>query len=75
MIPELNRITRLYAQLAGGVRRAANYAATKAYVQSLGEALADEPNPYGVQVLLSSPGPTNSGFAARGHAPRQGRES
>ena len=40
-------------------------AATKAYVQSLGEALADEWKPHGVDVLISKPGPTSSGFAAR----------
>lgn len=48
-----------------GVPRSANYAATKAYVQSLGEALADELKPQGVDVLISKPGPTDSGFAAR----------
>lgn len=48
-----------------GVPRAANYAATKAYVQSLGEALRHELAAHGVDVLLSSPGPTHSGFAAR----------
>lgn len=48
-----------------GVPRSANYAATKAYVQSLGEALADELSGQGVDVLISKPGPTHSGFAAR----------
>lgn len=48
-----------------GVPRAANYAATKAYIQSLGEALADEFATQGVDVLVSKPGPTDSGFAAR----------
>jgi len=48
-----------------GVPRSANYAATKAYVQSLAEALADELEPSGVDVLVSAPGPTDSGFAAR----------
>jgi short-subunit dehydrogenase len=48
-----------------GVPRSANYAATKAYVQSLGEALADELAPHQVDVLVSQPGPTVSGFAAR----------
>ena len=48
-----------------GVPRAANYAATKAYVQTLGEALRHELAPRGVDVLLSAPGPTHSGFAAR----------
>lgn len=48
-----------------GVPRAANYAASKAYVQSLAEALAIELRPHGVDVLASAPGPVNSGFAAR----------
>jgi len=48
-----------------GMPNSANYAATKAYVQSHGEALNIELAPYGVDVLTSAPGPTNSGFAER----------
>lgn len=48
-----------------GVPFAAHYAATKAYVQALAEALAVELAPTGVDVLAAAPGPTNSGFAAR----------
>lgn len=48
-----------------GVPNAAHYAATKAYVQSLAEALAVELKPHGVDVLAAAPGPTNSGFAQR----------
>lgn len=48
-----------------GVPRAANYAATKAYVQSLAEGLRLELAPRGVDVLASAPGPVHSGFAAR----------
>ena len=48
-----------------GVPRAANYAATKAYVQSLAEALRLELKPLGVDVVASAPGPIRSGFAAR----------
>lgn len=48
-----------------GVPRAANYAATKAYVQSLAEGLRLELAPHGVDVLASAPGPVRSGFAAR----------
>ena len=48
-----------------GVPRAANYAATKAYVQSLAEGLRFELGPLGVDVLASAPGPVHSGFAAR----------
>lgn len=48
-----------------GAARAANYAATKAYVLSLGEALHEELAPHGVDVLTCSPGPTATGFGAR----------
>jgi uncharacterized protein len=48
-----------------GTPNAAHYAATKAYVQTLAEALHAELTPLGVDVLASAPGPTDSGFAAR----------
>jgi short-subunit dehydrogenase len=48
-----------------GVPRAANYAATKAYVQTLAEGLHDELAPHGVDVLASAPGPVKSGFGRR----------
>ena len=48
-----------------GVPRTANYAATKAYVQSLAEGLHLELAPRGVDVLSSAPGPISSGFANR----------
>jgi len=48
-----------------GVRNAANYAATKAYVQTLAEGLRPELAANGVHVIASAPGPTRSGFAAR----------
>ena len=48
-----------------GVPRAGNYAATKAYVQTLAEALRIELGPLGVDVLACAPGPIQSGFAAR----------
>ena len=48
-----------------GVPRAAHYAATKAYVQSLAEGLHHELEPFGVDVLASAPGPVRSGFAGR----------
>ena len=48
-----------------GVPRAANYAATKAYVQTLAEGLSIELAPYGVDVVASAPGPVHSGFAKR----------
>jgi uncharacterized protein len=43
----------------------AHYAATKAYVQTLAEALHLELAPLGVDVLAAAPGPTRSGFASR----------
>ncbi len=48
-----------------GTPYAANYAATKAYVQTLAEALAVELKPYGVDVLAAAPGPVESGFSQR----------
>ena len=48
-----------------GVPYAGNYAATKAYVQSLGEALAHEMKPFGVHVLAAAPGPVNTNFGSR----------
>ena len=48
-----------------GTPFAAHYAATKAYVQTLAEALYVELAPMGIDVIASAPGPTNSGFASR----------
>ena len=48
-----------------GVPLAANYAATKAYVQTLAEGLHLELSPLGIDVVASAPGPIHSGFAAR----------
>ncbi|MCB0553276.1 MAG: SDR family NAD(P)-dependent oxidoreductase [Phaeodactylibacter sp.] len=48
-----------------GVPYAAHYSATKAYVQSLAEALAHEFRPLGIDVLAPAPAPVDSGFAAR----------
>lgn len=48
-----------------GVPMVANYAATKAYVQSLAEGLHRELALHGVDVLASAPGPTRSGFTER----------
>jgi short-subunit dehydrogenase len=57
----------LFGSLVGfqGVPRAATYAATKAFVQSLAEGLALELKPRGVDVISSAPGPVASGFAER----------
>ncbi|MGK7867614.1 SDR family NAD(P)-dependent oxidoreductase [Falsiroseomonas sp. E2-1-a20] len=48
-----------------GVPNSANYAATKAYVQSLAEGIGPELRARGVDVLAVAPGPVRSGFAAR----------
>lgn len=48
-----------------GVAHSANYAATKAYVQTLAEGLAMELHPSGIDVLSSAPGPVATGFATR----------
>lgn len=48
-----------------GAPYSANYAATKAYILSFGEALAVELKSSGVDVLVSSPGPTATGFGKR----------
>jgi short-subunit dehydrogenase len=48
-----------------GVARSANYAATKAYVQTLAEGLNRELRARGVDVLAVAPGPVESGFAER----------
>ena len=48
-----------------GVPFAAHYAATKAYIQSLGEALALELKPFEVDVLVAAPGPVKTGFGPR----------
>ena len=48
-----------------GVPGAANYAATKAYVQTLAEGLRVELSPRGVDVIACAPGPIRSGFEAR----------
>lgn len=48
-----------------GTPFSANYAASKAYVQSLAEGLAVELKPLGIDVLAVAPGPVASGFAQR----------
>lgn len=48
-----------------GVPYSANYAATKAYVQSLAEGIHAELKPLGVDVLAVAPGPVKSGFESR----------
>lgn len=57
----------LFGSIVGwqGVPGQANYAASKAYVQSLAEGLHDELAPHGVDVLAVAPGPVDSGFGAR----------
>ncbi|WP_164156195.1 SDR family NAD(P)-dependent oxidoreductase [Sandarakinorhabdus rubra] len=57
----------LLSSLVGfqGVPRAANYAATKGFIQVLAEGLRLELAGDGIDVLAVAPGPVKSGFAAR----------
>jgi uncharacterized protein len=48
-----------------GVPFSAHYAATKAYIQSLAEGLADELRAHRIDVLSAIPGPVESGFSER----------
>lgn len=48
-----------------GVPQSANYAATKAWVQTFAEGLRREVKPAGIDVLAVAPGPVASGFAER----------
>ena len=48
-----------------GVPNAANYSASKAYVQSFGEALQRELKSHNINVLCVAPGPVNTGFSER----------
>ena len=48
-----------------GTPFSATYSATKAFVNALAEGLSVEFRPKGIDVLLVSPGPVHSGFAAR----------
>lgn len=48
-----------------GVAQSANYAATKAFIQTFAEGLRAELRPQGVDVIACAPGPISSGFAAR----------
>ena len=67
----------LFGSLVGfqGAPNAGHYAATKAYVQTLAEALHVELAPHGVDVLSSAPGPVNSGFGARARMQMSAAES
>lgn len=55
----------LFSSLLGfqGAPNSANYAATKGYIQCLGEGLFVELKPHNVDVLISAPGPVATGFA------------
>ena len=57
----------LFGSILGwaGVAGEANYAATKAYAQTLAEGLQVELKPFGIDVLSVAPGPVHTGFAAR----------
>ncbi len=57
----------LFGSLLGfqGAPLSANYAATKAYIQTLAEGLRIEMQTHGVDVISCAPGPVNTGFAQR----------
>jgi short-subunit dehydrogenase len=57
----------LFGSLVGfqGAPWSATYAATKGFVQSFAEGLAEEFRPHGISVLSVAPGPIRSGFGAR----------
>jgi uncharacterized protein len=48
-----------------GTPYSANYAATKAYVQTLAEGIAVELKSKGIDILAAAPGPVESGFSKR----------
>lgn len=48
-----------------GVARSAHYAATKAYIHTLGEGLQQEWSGTGLDLLIVAPGPVATGFAQR----------
>lgn len=48
-----------------GVAQSANYAATKAFIQTFAEGLRAELRPQGIDVIACAPGPIDSGFATR----------
>lgn len=57
----------LFASLVGrqGTPGAAAYAATKGYIQLLGEGIAPELKAVGVDVVVAAPGPVRTGFGER----------
>jgi len=57
----------LFGSLVGfnGAPLSATYAATKGFVQSFAEGIAEEMRPDGIDVLSVAPGPVGTGFAAR----------
>lgn len=57
----------LFGSLVGwqGTPAAANYAATKAFIQTFAEGIGEELKASGVDVLSCAPGPVDTGFARR----------
>lgn len=58
-----------------GVSGSANYAATKAYIQTLAEGIRPELRRHGVDVIASAPGPVATGFATRANMEMRGAAS
>jgi len=67
----------LFSSILGfqGAPFSANYSATKAYIQSLAEALHFECKPYGVAVLSVAPGPVRTHFFKRARMKEQMADS
>lgn len=58
-----------------GTPYAANYAATKAYIQTLAEGLSVELKPHNVDVLAAAPGPVKTNFGNRANMQMDGAEN
>ncbi len=67
MIPRKRGGIILFSSLGAfqGVARAANYAATKAWVQVFAEGIARELTAHRIDVLVTAPGPVETGFGGR----------
>ena len=58
-----------------GTPLSANYAATKAFVQTFSEGLQIELKPYEIDVLIATPGPVNTNFGNRANMKMDNAES
>ena len=58
-----------------GTAFSANYAATKAFIQTFSEGLQIELKPYDIDVLIAAPGPVNTSFGDRANMKMDNAES